>query len=127
MNTLITAVFGKGTWVGEAPGAGDRPEDSLNWKTFRGVIDGEFTLTHWMILRGGLGGALSWTKEKTNAATGGTSSEVKSFTFTPSAAAGMGIKIKDSVTLDFVLNLGNLTSSTFFETLAMQASMKVDF
>ncbi len=129
VNALFTAIFGEGTWVGEGPAATppDRPEDSITWKTFRGVIDGEFTLTHWMLLRGGLGGALSWSVTETNVATGGTALEVKSFMFTPSAAAGMGIKIKDPVSLDFVVNMSNFASSTFFQTLALQTSIKVDF
>jgi hypothetical protein len=126
VNALVTAVLGQGGWIAETPPAG-APEDSLTWKTFRGVIDGEFTITHWMLLRGGLGCDLSWSVTDINVATGGTASEVKSFMFTPSAAAGMGIKIKDPVTLDFVVNTSNLASSNWFQTLALQTSIKVDF
>ncbi len=127
VNALVTAVLGEARWIAEAPGPTFRQEDFLTWKTFRGVIGGEFTLAPWIVLRGGIGSALSWSVTELNADTGGTSSEAKSFNFTTTASAGMGIKIKDPVTLDFVVNMSNFTSSTFFQTLALQTSMKVDF
>jgi opacity protein-like surface antigen len=127
VNTLVTVVFGEGEWVAEAPGAGNRPGDTLDWVTLRGVIDGEFTIARWLLLRGGLGAGLSWAAEKQGVDTGLVESEDKSFTFFPSAAAGLGIKIKDPVSLDFVLNLNNFTTGAPFGALSTRASIKVDF
>jgi hypothetical protein len=127
VNTLVTVVFGEGEWVAEAPGAGNRPGDTLDWVTLRGVIDGEFTIARWLLLRGGLGAGLSWAAEKQGVDTGLVESEDKSFTFFPSAAAGLGIKIKDPVSLDFVLNLNNFATGAPFGALSTRASIKVDF
>jgi hypothetical protein len=121
VNALLTLTFGSGEWTEEAPGAGPRDADNVTWTTLRGVIDGEFTLDSWLILRGGVGGSYYMFRRELK---GGTDYEYTSTDIIPSASAGLGILIMDRITLDLALNLSNFTEVALFQTLAVQASLE---
>jgi hypothetical protein len=126
VNALLTAVRGSASWTAEAPGAGTRPEDSLRWLSLRAVLGTEYHPLPWLFLRGGLGGSYTWTTDERDATTAGTDSESTTTGFAIGATAGLGFLFSQAVELDFLLNLTNFTSATFFQTPAMQAAMRVN-
>lgn len=126
VNALVSGVLGQATWTREAPGAVSRPADSFNWTTLRCLIDGEFPLLKWLIVRGGLGGSLSFITDTRNVTTGGLQIANTYTVFSPSAAAGLGLLLTEKVALDLALNLANFMTSNLFQTLVLQASLKAD-
>ena len=76
---------------------------------------------------GNFGVRVGGSADENNADTGGTDFEDKFFGINTRASAGLGIKVADPVMIDFVVNLTNFTSSTFFQTPVIAASVMVDF
>ena len=126
VNALISGTLGTGHWTSEPPSGIIQPADSGSSTTLRCLIDGEFPLLSWLIVRGGIGARLSFITFVSNVAAGGTADTIIYTERSPSAAAGLGILLTDRVTLDLALDLANFMTSAAFQTPVIQASLKAD-
>jgi hypothetical protein len=124
---LVTIVYGNGSWVAEAPGAGSRPADSVGWLMLRPVLGGEFKLAPWVVLRGGISAGVNWITTTNIVAAGLTGSASTVTQFSPGAAAGFGFILTEKSVLDVTLNIANFTGGGALQTFSLNASYKLDF